>query len=129
MEICARSDLISSLAGKVNQREAGRITRDLLNALKHLHHHGIIHRDIKLSNILVTANDEIKLGINSSLTPTTTAMVGTIPCMAPDVLVGSDQSYDTKVDIWSVGVCILKLLTGKAAWGRICDDEIKDKLR
>ncbi|CAB4485991.1 unnamed protein product [Rhizophagus irregularis] len=94
MEKCTRSDLISSLTDKVNQRDAGRITRDLLNALKHLHHYGIIHRDIKLPNILVTANDEIKL-----------------------------------VDIWSVGVCILELLTEKAAWGRICDDEIKDKLR
>ncbi|PKK71684.1 hypothetical protein RhiirC2_778107 [Rhizophagus irregularis] len=90
MEKCARGDLISSLADK------------LLNALKHLHHYGIIHRDIKLPNILVTANDEIKLGITSSLTPTSTAMVG---------------------------VCILELLTEKAAWGRICDDEIKDKLR
>ncbi|CAB5199789.1 unnamed protein product [Rhizophagus irregularis] len=88
MEKCTRSDLISSLTDKVNQRDAGRITRDLLNALKHLHHYGIIHRDIKLPNILVTANDEIKLG-----------------------------------------VCILELLTEKAAWGRICDDEIKDKLR
>lgn len=67
----------------------------------------------------------------SSLTPTsTTAMVGTIPYMAPDVvLVGPDRPYDTKVDIWSVGVCILELLTGKAAWGRFRDDEIMDKLR
>lgn len=67
----------------------------------------------------------------SSLTPTsTTAMVGTIPYMAPDVvLVGPDRPYDTKVDIWSVGVCILELLTGKAAWGRFRDDEIMDRLR
>ncbi|CAB5382116.1 unnamed protein product [Rhizophagus irregularis] len=132
MEKCARGD-VTSRAGKVNQREAGRIARDLLGALKHLHSNGVIHRDIKLSNILSTANNEIKLadfGI-SSLTPTsTTAMVGTIPYMAPDVvLVGPDRPYDTKVDIWSVGVCILELLTGKAAWGRFRDDEIMDKLR
>ncbi|GBB94179.1 hypothetical protein RclHR1_02300020 [Rhizophagus clarus] len=132
MEKCARGD-VTSRAGKVNQREVGRIARDLLSALKHLHSHGIIHRDIKLSNILATADNQIKLadfGI-SSLTPTsTTAMVGTIPYMAPDVvLVGPDRPYDTKVDIWSVGVCILELLTGKAAWGRIRDDEIMDKLR
>ncbi|CAB4426617.1 unnamed protein product [Rhizophagus irregularis] len=111
------------------------VTMILLNALKHLHHYGINHRDIKLSNILVTANDEIKLVFfvtdfsTSSLTPTLTAMVGTIPYMAPDVLVWSDQPYDTKVDIWSVGVCILELLTRKAAWRNICDDEFKDKLR
>lgn len=57
-------------------------------------------------------------------------MVGTIPYMAPDVVrVAPDRPYDTKVDIWSLGVCILELLTGKAAWGNIRDDEIMDKLR
>uniref|UniRef100_A0A1D1XL69 Serine/threonine-protein kinase STE20 n=1 Tax=Anthurium amnicola TaxID=1678845 RepID=A0A1D1XL69_9ARAE len=132
MEKCARGD-VTSRAGKVNQREVGRIAGDLLGALKHLHANGVIHRDIKLSNILADANNNIKLadfGI-SSLTPTsTTSMVGTIPYMAPDVvLVGPDRPYDTKVDIWSVGVCILELLTGKAAWGRSRDDEILDKLR
>jgi len=96
MEKCARGD-VTSRAGKVNQREVGRIARDLLSALKHLHSNGVIHRDIKLSNILSTANNEIKLA--------------------------------DFVDIWSVGVCILELLTGKAAWGRIRDDEIMDKLR
>ncbi|CAH1756718.1 8451_t:CDS:10 [Entrophospora sp. SA101] len=131
MEKCARGD-VTSRAGKVNQREVSRIARDV-KALKHLHHNGIIHRDIKLSNILSCANNDVKLadfGI-SSLTPTsTTAMVGTIPYMAPDVvLVGPDRPYDTKVDVWSLGVCILELLTGKAAWGRIRDDEIMDKLR
>ncbi|CAG8664266.1 8262_t:CDS:2, partial [Paraglomus occultum] len=50
--------------------------------------------------------------------------------MTPDVvLVNSDRPYDTKVDIWSLGVCILKLLTGKAAWSRIRDDEIMLRLR
>nr|CAG8433343.1 7961_t:CDS:2 [Entrophospora candida] len=131
MEKCARGD-VTSRAGKVNQREVSRMARDV-KALKHLHHNGIIHRDIKLSNILSCANNDVKLadfGI-SSLTPTsTTAMVGTIPYMAPDVvLVGPDRPYDTKVDVWSLGVCILELLTGKAAWGRIRDDEIMDKLR
>ncbi|CAI2164141.1 5402_t:CDS:2 [Funneliformis geosporum] len=132
MEKCARGD-VTSRAGKITQREVGRIAGELLSALEHLHSNGVIHRDIKLSNILANANNEIKLadfGI-SSLTPTsTTAMVGTIPYMAPDVvLVGPDRPYDTKVDIWAVGVCILELLTGKAAWGRIRDDEIMDKLR
>ncbi|CAG8449273.1 12817_t:CDS:10 [Funneliformis caledonium] len=132
MEKCARGD-VTNRAGKITQREVGRIAGELLSALKHLHANGVIHRDIKLSNILADANNEIKLadfGI-SSLTPTsTTAMVGTIPYMAPDVvLVGPDRPYDTKVDIWAIGVCILELLTGKAAWGRIRDDEIMDKLR
>ncbi|CAG8464020.1 3624_t:CDS:2 [Paraglomus occultum] len=132
MEKCVRGD-VTSKAGKVSQREVGRIAGELLKALTHLHAHGIIHRDIKLSNILSGANNEIKLadfGI-SSLTPTsTTGMVGTIPYMAPDVvLVNPDRPYDTKVDIWSLGVCILELLTGKAAWGRIRDDEIMLRLR
>ncbi|PKB98107.1 hypothetical protein RhiirA5_431934 [Rhizophagus irregularis] len=112
MEKCTRSDLISSLTDKVNQRDAGRITRDLLNALKHLHHYGIIHRDIKLPNILVTANDEIKLGITSSLTPTSTAMAHIWHQM---FLLGLDQPYDTtnyaKVDF--LEKCFIKNLKNK----------------
>ncbi|KAG9300089.1 hypothetical protein G9A89_018366 [Geosiphon pyriformis] len=132
MEKCARGD-VTSKAGKVSQKEVSRIARDILSSLKHLHDNGIIHRDIKLSNILMAANNDVKLadfGI-SSLTPTsTTGMVGTIPYMAPDIVnVKPDNPYSTKVDTWSVGVCILELLTGKAAWGRIRDDEIMDKLR
>src|SRR6185312_242327 len=69
-------------------------------------------------------------GISSLTSTSTTGMVGTIPYMAPDVvLVNPDRPYDTKVDIWSWGVCILELLTGKAAWGRIRDDEIMLRLR
>ncbi|CAG8474165.1 23214_t:CDS:2 [Cetraspora pellucida] len=50
--------------------------------------------------------------------------------MAPDVIrVASDRPYDTRVDIWSLGICVLELLTGKAAWGRASDNEIRDKLR
>ncbi|CAG8460552.1 11842_t:CDS:2 [Dentiscutata erythropus] len=132
MEKCARGD-VTSRAGKITPREVSRVTGELLKALKHLHAHGIIHRDLKLSNILAGANNEIKLadfGI-ASLTPTsTTSMVGTIPYMAPDVvLVSADRPYDTKVDIWSLGICVLELLTGKAAWGRTSDEEIMNKLR
>lgn len=132
MEKCARGD-VTNRAGKITPREVSRITGELLKALKHLHAHGIIHRDLKLSNILAGANNEIKLadfGI-ASLTPTsTTSMVGTIPYMAPDVvLVAPDRPYDTKADIWSLGICVLELLTGKAAWGRTSDEEIMDKLR
>ncbi|CAG8799391.1 16284_t:CDS:2, partial [Racocetra persica] len=132
MEKCARGD-VTNRAGKITPREVSRITGELLKALRHLHAHGVIHRDIKLSNILATAENEIKLadfGI-SSLTPTsTTSEVGTIPYMAPDVIrVAADRPYDTKVDIWSLGICVLELLTGKAAWGRASDMEIREKLR
>ncbi|CAG8502167.1 16020_t:CDS:10, partial [Acaulospora morrowiae] len=132
MEKCALGD-VTSRAGKISEREVSRIARELLQALKHLHSNGVIHRDLKLSNILADVNNQIKLadfGISSLEPISTTAMVGTIPYMAPDVvLVSPDRPYDTKVDIWSLGVCILELLSGKAAWGRIRDDEIMDKLR
>ncbi|CAG8496603.1 11765_t:CDS:2 [Ambispora leptoticha] len=127
MEKCARGD-VTSRAGNISQKEVARIARDILNGLKHVHEAGIIHRDIKLENILMAANNDVKIadfGV-CSLTPTsTTGMVGTIPYMAPDVVnVNENNPYSTKADIWSLGICVLELLTGKAAWGRLSDTEI-----
>ncbi|CAG8487209.1 7569_t:CDS:2 [Ambispora gerdemannii] len=132
MEKCSRGD-VTSRAGNISQKEVARIARDILNGLKHVHETGIIHRDIKLENILMAANNDVKIadfGV-CSLTPTsTTGMVGTIPYMAPDVVnVNENNPYSTKADIWSLGICILELLTGKAAWGRLNDTEIFSMLK
>ncbi len=88
----------------------------VLKALSQAHSLGILHRDIKADNILVTANDEIKVldfGIAKiSSKPGITVegdMLGTIEYMAPEQMLGKD--IDQQCDIYGTGIVLYQALT------------------
>ena len=108
------------------------LMRQILSGLKCLHEHQVIHRDLKLANILIkyksdadAKNGNIFCGhvkiidFNTSTKPGSTVArtaVGTVPNMAPSVifnLSGSRDDYDEKVDIWSLGTLCFEMLVGK----------------
>ncbi|KAL9932585.1 hypothetical protein V8E36_008702 [Tilletia maclaganii] len=109
-------------AGPIAERHASIIVRETLVALAYLHRSGIIHRDIKAANILLTNSGRILLcdfGVAASLASATGAgnkrstFVGT-PCwMAPEVVAAADgKLYDQSADIWSLGITIYEMVTG-----------------
>jgi serine/threonine protein kinase/regulation of enolase protein 1 (concanavalin A-like superfamily) len=97
-------------------------------AIQHAHQKGIIHRDIKPSNILVTVNDDVPVpkvidfgvakATQGRLTDRTlfTAFeqfIGTPVYMSPEQAVMTSLDIDTRTDIYSLGVLLYELLTGK----------------
>lgn len=86
-------------------------------AIGQLHGHGIVHRDLKLENIMLCQNGYLKLidyGMAKMLEGDTKAqtLAGTSEYMAPEML-AKTRSYDKGIDWWAVGILIFEMLTGK----------------
>lgn len=102
--------------------EAIDITLQALNALAYAHHHGVVHRDIKSDNILVTPENQVKIAdfgvaraeVGAAHTRLTEArdLVGTIVYMAPEQLT-SPRTVDHRADLYSLGITLYELVTGE----------------
>lgn len=90
----------------------------LINGLEYLHKHLIIHRDLKLGNLFISAGMKLKIGDFGLATKLTSpderrrTVCGTPNYIAPEILEGKD-GHSFEVDVWSTGVIIYTLLVGK----------------
>ncbi|MCL5746274.1 MAG: serine/threonine protein kinase [Acidobacteria bacterium] len=105
--------------GPIPVDEAVDYIRQVLSALDYAHRRGVVHRDIKPANMMLTANGVVKLmdfGIakaanDRKLTMTGTT-VGSLYYMSPEQIKGATE-LDARSDLYSVGVSLYELVTGK----------------
>ena len=99
---------------------AVEITEGILIALQYSHKNGIIHRDIKPGNIMITDNGDVKVmdfGIARALADTGATMtstwniIGTAQCLSPEQATGTQT--DARSDLYSVGCLLYELLAGR----------------
>jgi eukaryotic-like serine/threonine-protein kinase len=111
-------DQVLVVTGPLPPSEAGRLLIAICDALAYLHGMGILHRDLKSSNVKLTPDGRVKLidfGIarfrNASRMTQVGAVAGTPEMLAPELLRG--RLADEASEIWGVGVLGYEMLTGR----------------
>ena len=111
-------DIISE--GPLESAEAVRIIDGVLTALEYSHRAGVVHRDIKPGNIMITRTGQVKVmdfGIaraisdSSTTVAQTTAILGTASYFSPEQAKG--ESVDARTDLYSTGVVLFEMLAGR----------------
>jgi serine/threonine protein kinase len=115
LENTSMMDLIkNSLTGKLDEHEAKPLFKELIVAVHCLHEQNILHRDIKLENILVTKERHVKLidlGFSIESTAKLNIFCGTPSYIAPEII--QKKGYFGKpADVWSCGIVLYKMLCG-----------------
>eukprot|EP01032_Pedospumella_encystans_P008474 gene8474-10056_t len=122
LELCTGGNLLNRLRAKYGgyfpESYACRYIYSILNAVAYCHAHNVVHRDLKLENIVLEnelETSEVKV-IDFGLSKVVnlrelkmTELCGTSEYVAPEVLKGK---YDARCDVWSVGVIAFALLSG-----------------
>jgi serine/threonine protein kinase/Flp pilus assembly protein TadD len=119
---------------KVELREALSFAIKIASALAHAHAHGIIHRDVKPSNVMVSVDGQLKVldfglakivqqqqdGLSAEAPSNNSLLLGfipgTVPYMSPEQLRG--QRLDYRTDIFSFGVVLYELINGSNPFAR-----------
>ncbi|XP_045681565.1 serine/threonine-protein kinase 33 isoform X1 [Phyllostomus hastatus] len=145
MELCEDGELkeILSKKGHFSENETRWIIQSLASAIAYLHNNDIVHRDLKLENIMVKssfidANNEMNLNIkvtdfglavkkhggSEAMLQTT---CGTPMYMAPEVINAHDYSH--QCDIWSIGVIMYILLCGEPPFMASSEEKLFELIR
>src|SRR3989442_6016940 len=126
MEYIAGTTLAERLtAGALPEKEVLAVGAQIVAALEEAHEHGVVHRDLKPGNILVTPKGQAKVldfGLAKLLRPeseisttdelsSTAALAGTMPYMSPERLRG--ESADARSDIYGAGAVLYEMATGQ----------------
>mmetsp|Transcript_44477 Transcript_44477/g.128552 ORF Transcript_44477/g.128552 Transcript_44477/m.128552 type:complete len:533 (-) Transcript_44477:95-1693(-) len=138
MELCTGGELFDRIIakGRLSEEEAAMVMKQVLRAVYYLHEMNVCHRDLKPENFLFFGKGPIEdnvlklidFGLACHLQPGEYCrqMVGTAQYVAPQVLL---RRYDKRCDLWSCGVILYTLLSGKAAFSGRTEQDVLSKVR
>jgi len=154
MKRVKKTERANTYQNPVDEQLAANIVRKICSAVAYLHEHDIVHRDLKLENILLVSkpNDKkgrkngkassstsdvrlIDFGLSKSYNthhrfpslPRLTSFVGTNYYVAPEIL--SAEGYTHSCDLWGIGVLAYALLSAKPPFNGRSDKEIYYKIK
>lgn len=134
MEYVKGYSLLDSLnqTGCYQEGEAQKVFCQIVSAVKYMHGRNLAHRDLKLENILVTFQRNIKLidfGFSALVTGLLTTQCASFPYAAPELF--NAEGYTEKVDVWALGVILYGMLVGELPFGdgdlRSISENVREK--
>jgi serine/threonine protein kinase len=142
IEFCSHGavdTLMFDLDKSLNEQQIQYIIRETLEALSYLHENMyVIHRDMKAGNILLTEQGHVKLadfGVsakNMSPAQKRCSFIGTPYWMSPEIIAcetDKESSYDTKTDIWSLGITCIELAEKEPPHNELNPNRVMMKIR
>ena len=140
-EYCPGGELFDQINKRFSETQIAVMFRQILSGLAYLHSNNIIHRDLKLENILIKEIEKSK-ETNEDLfvlkiidfgtakifdkTKKVKAIVGSSYYIAPEVL---NKKYNNECDLWSAGVILYMFIVGHAPFDGKNDKEIMEKVK
>lgn len=135
LEYCPGDELYNHLLnnGRMDPAKVQKIFTQLVGAVSYVHAKSCVHRDLKLENILLDKNENVKLvdfGFTREYQGTTSYLqtwCGTICYSAPEMIKGEKYAGE-KVDVWSLGIILYALLCGELPFDDDDDSNTKQMI-
>lgn len=138
LEMCDNGSLTDMVKGRgvLSLPEVRRFMIQICGGVKYMHKRNVIHRDLKMGNIFLDAQMNIKIGdfglaaVLADEQDRRTTLCGTPNYIAPEILSKSGaRGHDSKVDVWAIGIICYAMLVGVPPFQSKTQQEIYSKLR
>ncbi|PGH10369.1 PLK protein kinase [Blastomyces parvus] len=139
LELCPNGSVMDMVRKRkhLSLPEVRRFMIQLCGAVKYMHKRNVAHRDLKMGNLFLDRNMDIKVGdfglaaiiLSEKDEKRRRTLCGTPNYIAPEVLDKSKGGHNQKVDIWSLGVIFFAMLTGYPPFQSKTQDEIYKKVK
>ncbi|KAI9596559.1 kinase-like domain-containing protein [Syncephalis fuscata] len=137
LELCEQKSLMDMLKRRrrLTEAETRFFFRQIVEATRYMHSQHVIHRDLKLGNVFMTSDMNVKIGdfglaaMLADDDERKKTICGTPNYIAPEILFDADNGHSYEVDVWSLGVILYTMLFGKPPFQTKDVKEIYKKIR
>ena len=138
LELCNNGSLTDMVKARacLSLPEVRRFMIQICGGVKYMHKRNVIHRDLKMGNVFLDADMNIKIGdfglaaVLADEQDRRTTLCGTPNYIAPEILSKSGaRGHDSKVDVWAIGIICYAMLMGTPPFQSKTQQEIYSKLK